>query len=122
NVYLSGPIVPNRVGLTARGSAFRREAAALQYEDIEGELVPITSFGASPTRADVRTAGGRLTFLPRDNHELYLDVDGAWQSYDNSSRQLGTLGVQGGYQDELKFNRQQFVLAYTARLGVGVFD
>lgn len=120
--YLTGPLVASRLGLAVRGSAFRREAAALQYEDVYGQRVAITSFGLSPTRGDVRTAGGRLTWLPHRDHELYLDVDGAWQSYDNSNRQLGTVGVQGGYQDELRFNRRQYLLAHSARFRFGVLD
>lgn len=120
--YLGGPIVPGRVGVALRSSAFHREAAALRHETVAGEAVPITSFGLSPTEADVRTAGGRLSVLPHRDHDLYMDVDGAWQTYDNDSRQLGTVGVQGGYEDRLRFDRRQLVVAHTGRLGVGVVE
>lgn len=120
--YVSGPLLGEHIGITGRTSAYHREAAALRYEAGDGQDVPITSFGLSPTRADVRTAGGRLMALPHRNHDLSFDVDAAWQAYDNSERQLGTLGVQGGYQDELRFERQQYVAAHTARLGTFLVD
>lgn len=120
--YLAGPLATDRLGVTARGSVFRREAASLQYADVNGEPVAITSFGLSPTRADVRNGGARLTFVPHRDHELYADVDAVWQSYDNSARQLGTLGIQGGYAEELDFNRHQYVVAYTGRLRLGILD
>jgi outer membrane receptor for ferrienterochelin and colicins len=120
--YVAGPVVPGRVGVALRSSAFHREAAALRYETIAGDAVPITSFGLSPTDADVRTLGGRLSVLPHRDHDLYLDIDGAWQRYNNDNRQLGTVGIQGGYQDRLKFERHQLVLAHTARLGFGLVE
>ncbi|MCC7124794.1 MAG: TonB-dependent receptor [Acidobacteria bacterium] len=122
NAYLTGPVVANMLGVAVRGSVFRREAAALRYETVNGEQVPITAFGLSPTRGDIRTAGGRVTYLPRRNHEIYADVDMAWQAYDNSERQLGTVGVQGGYAEELKFNRQQFLVAHAGRFSFGLLD
>lgn len=120
--YLTGPIVANKLGLAIRGNAFRREAAALRYETVNGEEVPITSFGLSPTRSDIRTGGGRITYLPHRDHEIFFDVDGSWQSYDNSERQLGTVGIQGGYAEEMSFNRRQYLLAHTARFKFGVLD
>lgn len=120
--YIAGPVVPGRVGFALRSGAFHREAAALRYETVAGASVPITSFGLSPTEADVRTAGGRLSVLPHSKHDLYVDVDGAWQTYNNDNRQLGTVGVQGGYQDRLQFERQQLVVAHTARLGLGLLE
>ena len=120
--YLAGPVAPGRAGLAVRTSAFHREAARLRYVDADGEAVPITSFGLSPTSADIRTAGTRLNVLPHRDHDVYVDVDGAWQSYDNSNRELGTVGLQGGYQDRLSFDRRQYVAAHMARLPFGVLD
>ena len=120
--YLAGPIVARRLGLALRGSQYHREAAALRYDGVDGTDVPITSFGLSPTEADIRTFGGRLSFLPHANHDILVDADGAWQDYDNSNRQLGTVGIQGGYQDALKFERQQVVVSHIGRLGFGVLD
>ncbi len=120
--YLAGPLVSRTLGVALRGSAYNREAAALSYDDGLGQGVPITSFGLSPTAADVRTIGVRLSFLPHVNHDVIVDADGAWQGYDNSNRQLGTVGVQGGYQDELRFDRRQAVTAYHGRFGFGIVD
>src|SRR5690606_19776750 len=115
--YVSGPVVPARVGLAVRGSALHRQAASLEYRDADDQAVPITSFGMSPTEADIRTAGARLNVIAHRNHDVSVDVDGAWQSYLNDDRQLGTVGVQGGYQDRLKFERRQALVSHTARLG-----
>ena len=122
NAYLAGPVVSRRVGVAVRGSAYHREAATLQYENTTGTAVPITSFGLSPTQADVRTAGARVSIAPHADHDLLVDADAAWQDYDNSNRQLGTLGVQGGYQEALQFDRRQFLVAHTARLSFGLLD
>lgn len=120
--YLAGPIRTNRLGVAVRGSAYHRDAAALRYENSAGTEVPISAFGLSPTRADTRTAGARLSYLPAAGHDLIVDADGAWQAYDNSNRQLGTVGVQGGYQDALRFQRRQAVASYTGRYGFGLVD
>ena len=122
SLYLTGPVISRRLGVALRGNSYHREAAALKYENVDGTDVPLTSFGLSPTGADIQTAGGRLSFVPGRDHDVTFDADGVWQTYDNSERQLGTLGVQGGYQEQLKFQRQQFVGAYVGRLGFGVID
>lgn len=122
NLYLSGPLLADRLGLALRGSAFHRQAAALKYENSAGEQVPITAFGLSPTRANTHNVGGRLSYLLNANHDLYADMDSMSQSYDNSNRQLGTVGVQGGYTEELRFRRQQIALSHSGRFGFGVFD
>lgn len=49
-------------------------------------------------------------------------MDTGRQTYDNTGNRLGTIGVQGGYGPELKFNRDQFVLAHTGRYGFGTWD
>ena len=36
SVYLAGPVIENRLGVALRGSAFRREAASLKYENVNG--------------------------------------------------------------------------------------
>ena len=122
NIYLSGPLIANRLGLMLRSRAFHRQAAALKYENVGGEQVPITSFGLSPTRSNVQNIGGRLSFLANANHEIYADFDNLIQAYDNSERQLGTVGVQGGYQEELRFRRQQLAVSHVGRFGFGILD
>ena len=122
NAFFSGPIISERLGVAVRGKTFRREGAALKYEDINGEKVPITSFGLSPTKSDNWNFGGRLSFVANDNHDFYADFDTTSQTYDNSERQLGTVGLQGGYAEELKFRRQQFVVSHTGRFNFGTLD
>src|SRR5690606_38134160 len=105
-----------------RGNAMHRQAASLEYQDTDGRPVPITGFGLSPTEADIRTGGARLNVVAHRNHDISVDVDGAWQTYLNDNRQLGTVGVQGGYQDRLKFQRHQAFVSHNARLGRTVLD
>ncbi len=120
--YLAGPLRSRTLGLAVRGSAYHRQAATLRYADRLGQDVPVTSFGMCPTAADVRTIGARLSGLPHADHDLIVDADEAFQAYDNSRRQLGTLGVQGGYAEELQFDRRQAVAAYNGRFGFGLVD
>lgn len=117
NVYLSGPIRKDMLGLTVRASTWHREASELEPTGDAGNAT-ISLRGPSAVKADIRTLGTRLTLLPAQDHELYLDLDTSRQTYDNSRGQLGTLGVQG-YAPEMRFNRDQAVLAYNARIGGG---
>lgn len=122
SVYLSGPVIANRLGMSFWGSAFRREAAALKYENVNGQAVPITSFGLSPTQSDIQNAGTRVNYRLNGTNDISFDYDGMFQQYDNGNRQLGTLGIQGGYQDRLRFNRQQYLLSHVARFEFGQLD
>ena len=117
NFYLSGPIKQDVLGLTLRGSTFNREASALAPTGDAGNST-ISTRGPSPVKGDVQTMAGRITLVPAKDHELYLDLDSARQTYDNRSGQLGTLGIQG-YSPEMKFNREQAVLAYNAKFDFG---
>jgi len=124
-VYLSGPLVADRLGLAFRGSAFRREASHLKYLDQDGHEIPITGIGGNPGEATIRTAGVRLSATPHASHDLTFDADGAWQWYDNSTGGLGTVDTPervGGYLPEQKYNRYQYVLAHSWRPGFGVLD
>ena len=117
--YVDGPIVPDVLGLALRGSVFKREASDLSYVNANGQPVEISKRGPSPVEADIWTLGGRLSFAPA-NHDLWLDVDVAEQTYDNSDSQLGTGTVQGGYGPELRFEREQYGLAHDWRSPVGL--
>jgi len=119
-VYLSGPLIDEKLGLTLRGSHQHREASDLQYLE-DGEPVDVSKRGPSPVKSDISTVGARLTYVPHPDHELWLDTDYSWQTYDNSQGQLGTLGVRG-YRDEQKFNRQQHTLAHTWHYNLGQID
>ncbi|MBZ9647754.1 TonB-dependent receptor, partial [Sphingobium sp. 3R8] len=116
NGFAQGPIVRNLVGLTLRGSVFHREGSNI---DIPGD--PALTLGRNPVRSDVYTYGGRLSITPHADHDLWIEYDRNEQSYDNSSGQLGTLG-SGGYAPEQRFNRTNYVLAHSWRMGFGQLD
>ena len=99
-----------------------REASALIYETVNGVTAPVTGFGRSATKSEIRNMGGRLTLTPHTDHDLWLDVDISTQWYDNSARQLGTNTTAGGYADALEFNRDQLSLAHDWRLPFGTLQ
>lgn len=118
--YVDGPLVPDRLGLALRGSVFKREASDLSYVDANGRPIEVSKRGPSPVEADIWTLGGRLSFTPSVDHDLWLDIDFAEQAYDNAESQLGTGTVQGGYGPELRFEREQFGLAHDWRSPIGL--
>lgn len=120
-LYLDGPVAGDVVTFAARGRYYHREASDLSFLDANGDEIEISKRGPSPVEADIWSIGGRLNFLPNPDHKIWVDVDLARQTYDNSEGQLGTLGVRG-YAEELKFNRDQFVIAHTSNLFGGTLD
>ena len=122
NGYLQGPIVPDLIGLTVRGSYFKREASSLSYNNVDGEPVEISTRGPSPVESEIYTLGGRITLTPHPDHDVWFEADFNRQWYDNSESQLGTGTVQGGYGPELKFNRDNYVLAHSWRAGFAQID
>jgi len=118
--YLSGPIKADMLGLALRGSMFRREAADISYVNQAGaQVVPV--MGANPVKSDIDNFGFRATLTPNRDHDLSLDVDIGRQTYDNSTGQLGTLGI-GGYAPEQRYDRDQYTLAHTGRYSFGRWD
>jgi outer membrane receptor for ferrienterochelin and colicins len=126
--YTSGPLVEDRLGLAVRGSLLDRSASDLTFDN--GEEAP--KRGVAPVEGRNSNLGARLTLVPVDGHEVYLDVEQGRQVYNNDECQLGTLdgrnrscapdpGVANGYQDELRFNRDQFVLGHSSQLGIGTW-
>lgn len=122
DAYATGPLVRGLAGLALRGSFLDREASNLTFVGADGRDAPITGFGRSATRAEIRTAGARLTVTPHDDHDLWLDVDYAAQWYDNARGQMGTNTLAGGYADALEFNRRQASLAHDWRLPFGLLQ
>ena len=118
--YLNGPIASDVLGLALRGSTQRRDEATLSYQGQNGEVSP--NMGANPVKAEINNVGARLAFIPNRNHEFTLDADRTSQTYDNSRGQLGTQSVQGGYGPKQKYERDQYTLAYKARLPFGTWD
>lgn len=122
NGYMQGPVVPGLVGLTVRGSYLKREASNLSYNDASGDPVEISKRGPSPVESEIYTFGGRLTLTAHPDHDLWFEADFNRQWYDNADSQLGTGTVAGGYGPEMKFNRDNYVLAHTWRAGFAQID
>lgn len=125
DLYLSGPIIKDRLGLTLRGSKFRRDESD---RTPSGDYVPnaeISKRGDDPVRSDIYTIGTRLTLTPNRNHDIWFDFETTRQKYDNRLGQLGTLDTPsriGGYEEFQRFNQDQYTLAHTGRFGLGTLD
>lgn len=119
--YTSGALIEDKLGLTLRGSVFDRSASDLRYQDANGlEKTPI--MGANPVKSDIQNLGGRVTFTPTSNQDIWLDIDRGNQEYDNSEGQLGTLDTPtkiGGYEKQQRYTRDQYVLAHDGRFSFG---
>lgn len=139
NLYAAGPVIPDLLGLTLRGSYIRREASDLYATDINGNRFSINdatfvpswqgSRGFSPTDGDIWTLGSRLNLLAGERHDFWFDADFARQVFDNSNQGLGTLDfgpsaptAARGYKDELRFNRDQYALGWNGRFEAGTLD
>ena len=122
NLYAAGPLVADRVGLAVRGSWQEREQSALTFERVDGVETPVTGFGRSSTAYEIWSLGGRLALNLHPDHDLWIDADTANQWYDNSNGQMGTVGVSGGYEEALEFNREQVTLAHNWRAGFGTIE
>ncbi|KPH58197.1 TonB-dependent receptor domain-containing protein [Novosphingobium sp. ST904] len=116
NGFVQGPVVKDLLGLTLRGSVFHREGANIE---IPGD--PALTLGRNPVESDIYTYGGRLSFTPHADHDLWVEIDRNEQTYDNSKGQLGTLG-SGGYSPRQQFNRTNYVFAHSWRTGLGTLD
>lgn len=127
--YVSGPIREGLLGLALRGSVYDREASDLDFEDGS----EVTKRGAAPVDGRNHNIGARLTLLPAQGHEIYLDLDRSRQVYNNDECQLGTRDgfdrncdpdptTANGYEDELRFQRDQLALGSTSQLGFGTWS
>lgn len=122
NFYTNGPLVDNRLGIALRGSLFNRAESTFKSSNSDADISPR---GPSPVKADIYTLGTRLTFTPNTRHDLWLDLDRARQTYDNRRGQLGTLDVDNkarGYQEQLRFDRDEFALGHTSRFDFGILE
>ena len=138
NLYLSGPLLPGKLGLTLRGSYIRREASDIyatsggtRFAINDSTFVPswAQSRGFSPTDGDIWNYGGRLNFVAGEDHDFWFDADWASQVFDNSNQGLGTLDfgpsaptAARGYKDELRFEREQYALGWNGRFAAGTLD
>jgi len=122
DVYLAGPLVKDRVGVSIRASRSEREQSRLTFENVTGAETPVTGFGRSATANEIWSVGGRLAFDLHPDHDLWIDADVNRQWYDNSKGQMGTAATAGGYDRFLEFNRDQVSIAHNWRLPFGTLE
>ncbi|MCQ4295656.1 TonB-dependent receptor [Pseudomonas stutzeri] len=130
SIYASGPLVDGLLGLQLRGSLFDRQESDLTY----GNGIEVSKRGPSPVEGRTHNMGARLTLTPHEDHDFGLDVERGRQIYNNDECQLGSLDGQNqectasaatranGYDDELRFEREQIALTHTGRLGFGTLE
>ncbi|MEL7894094.1 TonB-dependent receptor domain-containing protein [Vreelandella neptunia] len=133
NLYTSGPLVEDTLGLQLRGRVYERDASELTYTDGDGNPIEVSQRGPSPVEGDTYNIGGKLTWTPSENHDLWLDGEVNRQRYNNDECQLGTLdgrtrscapdpGSATGYSDELRFEREQIAIGHTGRFASGTLE
>lgn len=129
NLYANGPIVEDLLGIALRGGIYRREAS-------DWVLAPgAAQTGRNPAPAESRqhNIGARLSLTPNAQHDLWLDVEQNRTWYDNGDCRLGTRDAincttgattttASGYEDALRFNRDQVAIGHTARLDIGLLE
>ena len=128
---LSGPIATDKLGLTVRGGLYRRLSANGSYPVNQAEYNSGNYTGdiAGSGLGDSlqRNLGLRLALTPNRNHDILFDIDSNWQVFDNANGELGTLNSSvarnrqgGGYEPEMRFNRQRYALTHLGRYGGSV--
>ncbi len=121
DVYLSGPIIKNLLGVQLRGRKAERSQSHVTRTDDKDDAIEL-SMGNNPTKSDLETIGLRFTLTPTDNHDISAEYEQTEQWYDNSLGQLGTLGANGGYDEAQEYNREKLTLAHTWRTPLGTLD
>jgi len=127
--YLSGPIKEDMLGLSLRGGYHRRLSATGDYaanlaEYNSGNYTGDIGGSSGLSESKLSNVGVRLSLTPSRDHDIMLDVDQNWQTFDNENGQLGTLNESvapnrsgGGYAPESKFNRTRYALTHLGRYG-----
>ncbi|MCC5902428.1 MAG: TonB-dependent receptor [Halomonas sp.] len=128
NLYTSGPLVEDRVGLQLRGRLFDRDGSERMIENGSGR-------DPRPSDGRIYSIGGRLNVTPDDTNEFWLDAERSRQVYNNDDCRLGSLdgrtrdcseespGSAWGYEvDELRFNRDQIAVGHTGRYAAGTWE
>lgn len=121
SAYTTGPLVNNLIGLQLRGRWFERDESNLEFLDLNGDPIEVSTRGPSPVESDQYTVGGRVTVTPNEANDLWLDIETSRQDYDNSEGQLGTLGPRG-YGPKLEFDRDQFAVGHTGHFDIGTLE
>jgi outer membrane receptor for ferrienterochelin and colicins len=149
DVYVTGPLVPGKLNLTARGSRYQRDASNPVYADVidpNGEVHSRTlGFGGGGKTVDNTntSAGLSLSWTPSDAQTITLDYDTSRQEYDNAIKlndagveeyPVGTVDNPGamlrvgnngriepraGYAPTQEFSRQSWSLGHEGRWSFG---
>lgn len=118
NLYTSGPLVEDTVGLQLRGRLYDRDSSERMIENSTGR-------DPRPSEARIYSIGSRLNVTPDDTNELWVDLERSRQTFDNSDGRLGNLDTPArvfGYEDELRFNRDQIAVGHTGRFEAGTWE
>lgn len=146
---VSGPLVGDMLGISLRGSLYKRDASSPDFDPVTDPAGVVQvrglGFGGGGRTVDNTNynLGGTLTFNPFQGHVLEFDYDISRQKYDNTpitdpdtgavSFPLGTLdsidtiwrasrGVVAprvGYKEDQRFNRDNWALTYRGDWGFG---
>jgi outer membrane receptor for ferrienterochelin and colicins len=125
NIYASGPLKEDMLGLAVRGDFYKRDAS--DWVLAPGATQPAAARNPAPAESRQHNLGARLSLTPNRQHELWLDVETGHTWYNNEDGRLGnrdaaTPNNPPGYQDALRFNRDQVAIGHTGRLGFGTID
>jgi outer membrane receptor for ferrienterochelin and colicins len=126
NLYASGPIKADTLGITLRGSLFDRSASDRIWSSGNAR-------DPRPGASDQYSLGAKLMLTPNKSHDLWLDVERGRTWYDNADCRLGgrdfincangaTTTTASGYGDHMRFNRDQIAVGHTGRLGFGTVE
>ncbi|NYZ63668.1 TonB-dependent receptor [Luteimonas sp. SJ-16] len=140
---LTGPLIPDVLGLALRGARYERRASTPDYEiirDPSGRTHErVLGFGGGGKTVDNvnRSAGLALSWTPTADQSVVFDYDRSRQAYDNTPfvNNLGTLayplgtvdGIAGiwratpqvGYIADQKFTRDQWSIAHQGHWSFG---
>jgi len=149
DAYLTGPLLPGVLNLTARASRYRRDASNPTYApvtDPAGEVHErALGFGGGGKTVDNtnRAVGISLVWRPGEDHSLSLDYDSSRQQYDNAIKTndqgveeypVGTVDNHGamlrigntgriepraGYAPTQEFSRDSWSLSHEGRWSFG---
>jgi len=97
--FLTGPLVPGSLNLSARGSWYERDASNPVYAPVtdpagQTHTRPL-GFGSGGKTVDNtnKSAGISLEWMPSENQSLVLDIDTSRQEYDNAIK-INDSGVE----------------------------
>ncbi|UNK41716.1 TonB-dependent receptor [Luteimonas sp. S4-F44] len=149
DLFVTGPLVPGKLNLSARASWYERDASNPVYApviDPNGEVhTRALGFGGGGKTVDNtnKAAGITLSWTPTDAQTVTLDIDASRQEYDNSTRindngveeyPVGTVDDYGamlrignngriepraGYRPSQEFTRDNWSIAHEGRWSFG---